>query len=88
MLLDASPEPVSNRPVSFTEDTLVPATLLLTFKYPLVLPGMVLLFTVSTARQWLAPGLVRALYSFVIRLGGHDESRAVQNAGRWQMLPS
>jgi hypothetical protein len=67
MLLNASPEPVSNWTASFTEDALVPAALLLTFKYPLVLLGLVLVFTALTV--WLAPKLVRAIYSFIVRLG-------------------
>lgn len=66
LMLNASPEPVTNWSASFTEDALVPATLLLTFKYPLALLVLVVLFVALTV--WLAPKLVRALYSFIIRL--------------------
>lgn len=66
LLINASPEPVTNWGASFTEDALVPATLLLTFKYPLILLGLVILFVAMTV--WLAPKLMRALYSFIIRL--------------------
>lgn len=68
MILNSSPEPVSNWTASFTEDALVPATLLITFKYPLVLLALIVLFTSLTV--WLAPKLVRAIYSVVNRLGG------------------
>jgi len=67
LLLNTSPEPVSNWTASFTEDALVPAALLLTFKYPLVLLTLVVLVTGLTL--WLAPKLVRAIYSFIIRFG-------------------
>ncbi|MBX9729235.1 MAG: DUF4126 domain-containing protein [Sphingopyxis sp.] len=73
MLLNTSPEPVSNWTASFTEDALVPATLLLTFKYPLIVLGLVVLFTGLTV--WLAPKLVRAIYSFVIRIGGRARAK-------------
>lgn len=60
LLLNASPEPVTNWSASFTEDALVPATLLLTFKYPLLVLALVVLFVAMTV--WLAPKLIRALY--------------------------
>lgn len=66
LLLNTSPEPVTNWSASFTEDALVPATLLLTFKYPLLLLGLVVLFLAATL--WLAPKLIRALYSFIMGL--------------------
>lgn len=66
LLLNTSPEPVTNWSASFTEDALVPATLLLTFKYPLLLLALIVLFVAMTV--WLAPKLIRALYSFIIRL--------------------
>lgn len=66
-LINTSPEPVSNWAASLTEDALVPATLLLTFKYPFVLLALILVFVVTFL--WLAPSLVRALYSFIMRLG-------------------
>ncbi len=66
LILNTSPEPITNWTASFTEDALVPATLLLTFKYPLVLLALVVFFVAATV--WLAPKLIRALYSFIIRL--------------------
>jgi hypothetical protein len=66
LMLNASPEPVTNWTASLTEDALVPATLLLTFKYPLVVLALIVFFVAVTV--WLAPKLIRALYSFIIRL--------------------
>lgn len=66
LILNTSPEPITNWTASFTEDALVPATLLLTFKYPFVLLALVVFFVAATV--WLAPKLIRALYSFIIRL--------------------
>jgi hypothetical protein len=66
LMINASPEPVTNWSASFTEDAVVPATLLLTFTYPLVLLALVVVFMAVTV--WLAPRLLRALYSFIIRL--------------------
>ncbi len=66
LMLNASPEPVTNWTASLTEDALVPATLLLTFKYPLVLLALIVFFVAVTV--WLAPKLIRTLYSFIIRL--------------------
>lgn len=65
MMINASPEPVTNWTASATEDALVPAALLITFKYPLLLLGLVLVFMVSLL--WLAPKLIRAVYSFALR---------------------
>jgi len=66
MLINASPEPVSNWTASITEDALVPAALLITFKYPLLLLATVATFCVLVV--WLAPRLLRAIYSFIIRM--------------------
>ena len=65
MLINASPEPVSNWTASFTEDALVPAAVLLTFKYPLVMLTLVAVFTALAV--WLAPKMIRAIYSFGTR---------------------
>ena len=67
LLINASPEPVSNWTASFAEDTLVPATLLLAFKYPLLL--FALLATFVAVAIWLLPKLWRAIRAFAARVG-------------------
>lgn len=66
MLINASPEPVSNWTASFTEDALVPAALLITFTHPLLL--LVAAVAFCALAIWLAPRLLRAIYSFIIRM--------------------
>jgi hypothetical protein len=68
MLINTSPEPVSNWTASFSEDALVPATLLLAFKYPLLLFALLLLFV--AAAIWLLPKLLRAIVAFTRRISG------------------
>jgi len=73
ILINTSPEPVSNWTASFTEDALVPATLLVTFKYPFLLIGLLVVFVVILL--WLAPKLFRAIYSFIIRFSRASGSK-------------
>jgi len=67
LLLNTSPEPVSNWTASFTEDALAPTTLLLAFKYPLLL--FALLILCIGISLWLLPKLLRAIAAFVRRIG-------------------
>ncbi len=73
ILINTSPEPISNWTASLTEDALVPATLLVTFMYPLLLIGLLGVFCVILL--WLAPKLLRAIYSFIIRSGRASGSK-------------
>ena len=68
LLINTSPEPISNWTASFSEDALVPATLLLAFKYPLLLFAFLLVF--FGLAIWLLPKLWRALAAFAARVGG------------------
>jgi hypothetical protein len=74
LLINASPEPVSNWVASFSEDALVPTTLLLAFKYPLLLFALLLLFVLLAL--WLLPKLFRAIAAFAGRLGAMLRLRA------------
>lgn len=74
LLINASPEPVSNWTASFSEDALVPAALLIAFKYPLLF--LVLLLVVVGATIWLLPRLWRAIAAFAARLGAFLGSRS------------
>lgn len=67
LLINTSPEPVSNWTASLGEDVLVPTTLLLAFKYPLLLFGLLIVFAILAI--WLLPKLLRAIIAFVVRLG-------------------
>jgi len=67
LLLNTSPEPVSNWTASFTEDALAPTTLLLAFKFPLLL--LALLILCIGISLWLLPKLFRAIAAFVRRIG-------------------
>jgi len=74
LILNASPEPVSNWTASFTEDALAPATLLLAFKYPLVFFAALALFI--GVSLWLLPKLYRALRGAVRRVSNALGARA------------
>lgn len=67
LLINTSPEPVSNWMASASEDALVPATLLFAFKYPLILFALLALMLLAII--WLLPKLVRAILAFVARVG-------------------
>ena len=68
LLINASPEPFSNWAASLGEDALVPLTVFLAFKYPLLLFTVLLLFLVLAI--WLLPRLWRAIVAFAARVGG------------------
>jgi hypothetical protein len=74
LLINTSPEPVSNWIASFSEDALVPATLIVAFKYPLLL--FALLGVMLLAVIWLLPKLARAILSFVARIGSHSRTQS------------
>ncbi len=67
LLINTSPEPVSNWTASFSEDALAPAILLIAFKYPLLLLALLVVFFVAAI--WLLPRLIRAITAFAARLG-------------------
>ena len=79
LLINTSPEPISNWTASLSEDALVPATLLLAFNYPLLLFAVLLLFVGLAI--WLLPKLWRALGAFAARVASlcgssrHDGAR-------------
>lgn len=73
LLINTSPEPVSNWTASFAEDALAPATLLIAFKYPLLLFALLLVFV--AAAIWLLPKIWRSIRAFGTRVGGLLGSR-------------
>src|SRR5262245_9195065 len=68
LLINTSPEPISNWAASLSEDALVPATILLAFNHPLLLFALLILFLALAI--WLLPKLWRAIVAFVARVGG------------------
>jgi hypothetical protein len=67
LLINTSPEPFSNWAASLSEDALVPVTVFLAFKYPLLLFAVLILFLVLAI--WLLPKLWRAIGAFARRVG-------------------
>lgn len=67
LMINTSPEPISNWIASFGEDAMAPALLLIAFKYPLLL--LVLLLLALVLIVWLLPKLVRAIVAFIARIG-------------------
>ena len=66
VLINTSPEPFSNWAASLSEDALVPATVFIAFKYPLLLFALLVLFLVLAI--WLLPKLWRAIVAFAARV--------------------
>jgi hypothetical protein len=73
LLINASPEPVSNWAASFGEDGLVAAILLFTLKYPMLL--LVLLVAFLALSIWLLPKVLHAIGAVVSRLTGIASAR-------------
>jgi hypothetical protein len=67
ILINASPEPVSNWTASFGEDAIAPATVFIAFKYPLLLFLALALFVGLSI--WLLPKLWRVLAATLTRAG-------------------
>lgn len=67
LLINTSPEPISNWTASLSEDALVPATVFIAFKYPLLIFALLILFAVLAV--WLLPKLWRAIVAFAARIG-------------------
>ena len=67
LMINMSPEPVSNWTASLSEDALVPATVFIAFKYPLLLFALLIAF--AALAIWLLPKLWRAIAAFVTRVG-------------------
>jgi hypothetical protein len=68
VLINTSPEPVSNWTASFGEDAMTPVIVLLALHYPIVLLGLLVIFLGLVL--WLAPKLIRGIQLFIDRLRG------------------
>jgi len=66
VLINASPEPVSNWTASFGEDVAALGAVWIAFKYPLLLIALVAIFLVLVI--WWLPKLLRAIAAFVRRI--------------------
>ena len=67
LLINTSPEPISNWTASLSEDALVPVTVFIAFKYPLLVFALLLGF--AGLAVWLLPKLWRAIRAFAARVG-------------------
>lgn len=79
MIINTSPEPVSNWTTSFGEDLLAGSTIYLTLAYPLIALAIVAVFVVVSL--WLLPKLwrfIRAMIERVSRWFGYQPDHAMQ----------
>ena len=66
VLINTSPEPVSNWTASLGEDAMTPAIVLVALYYPIMLLGLLVIFLLLAL--WLAPRLIRGIHLLIDRL--------------------